>query len=238
MSNEQSTQLVAGEQQSGQLVDVANLPVSPYFDQDAFLELTKTSFVPRLQLCGGNSEAVKAGLVPIQSYALAYTKTDLRDLGKSVDCVPLSARLCAVRIAGDEVFSYYDHNSDEFRKVITDSEQPNSGCMYGPQYLLWIPSVSEFATFLFGNKSTRKEARNLQPLLGRAATLKSKYVKTAKHSWHVPIVLPCSARLSVPSQDKIDKATAMFNNPAKSSVELNPEEMEKQGEENADGRVR
>lgn len=221
----------AGE---GTLVDVTKYGVAKYFDDDAFQELTKTSFIPRLQLCGGNSEAVKEGKIPIKHYALATTKDDLRDLGETVDVIPLALRMCAVRIAGDQVTSYYDHNSPEFKQVIVDSEQPDSRCMYGPQFLLWVPAVGEFCTFLFGNKSTRREARNLRPLMGKGATLKTKFIKTAKYSWHVPIVVACNSQLSVPNQERMDKTIQVFNNPGANNVEFNPEEMEAGKDDDAD----
>lgn len=207
----------------GQLVDVSEFGLPATYDDKLFTEMSKSSFLPRLQLCGSNSTLVKEEKIAIAHYAIVAGKNDFRDLGKSVDLIPLSIRFVAVRMADGQVATFYDPQSDDFKQVQEESSQQDSMCMYGPQFLVWIPQAGEFASFLFGSKSTRQEARKMRPFLGRACTLKSKLVNYQKYSWHVPVVLECNSSLSIPDSDIMEKTVHTFNNPKQSSVEFDDE---------------
>src|SRR5262245_5693505 len=133
---------------SGSLVPVTE---SKYGSMEVFSEMaTASQWLPWLALFGGNSKAVKQGLVPIAHYALALGGDSYIDLGSEVDVLPLSWRPKATSFEGETPVSFFNPKSEEFLAVQKKSESPNSNCVFGPEFLLWVPSVRRFATFLMG----------------------------------------------------------------------------------------
>lgn len=187
-----------------------------------------SSFLPRLQLCGSQSELAKEQKIAIAHFALVYSKDRFDDLGKEVNFLAIAVRAKAMRIDGDSVLSYFKMSDPEFKKIQIDSERPNSGCMYGPEYFIWIPSVEKLATFYFGSTSARRESAPLLDLMKQgdgklkpaAATTKAKFIKTPRFSWHAPQILPCTTPLTVPPPEaELREQLAKFLNPSESKVE-------------------
>jgi hypothetical protein len=120
---------------------------------------------------------------------------------------------------GEAVISCYDPNAEEFKRIANKSEQPNSGCMYGPEFLVYVPAQKKFATFFMGSKSARKEAPAVKALLQAAATLKSKKISTPQYTWFAPQAVPCSTPFDLPNMDDLKKEVEKFNNPPAQEVE-------------------
>jgi hypothetical protein len=225
------------------LAIVDNQPLVKYTDED-FADVSKVGdYLPRLQVMGSNSEAVKESKVTMGSLALVKDKSNPTEIGKEVDVVVISWHPKAMRIPeGGTPMSYFNRLSDEFKKVASDSNQPNSGCMFGPEFLLYIPSRKTFATFYMGSKTARKEAPNLLALMKKAsadkgkpdgyamaqATIRVKYIKTPKFSWHGPQVNPCTNNLEIVGVDpeEFREELLKFNNPPESKIEAVTEAVE------------
>lgn len=200
----------------------ANLPTK--FNDDMFLDLAKSgNWLPRLQLYSSNSNEVKEGKFTMNHYGLTgLVKDQIKDLGTELEVLPLSWRPCAIRIGKVDgaVTSVYDNNDAEFKKIAAESELPNSGCFYGLQFLLYIPSEKRFVTFLFGSKSARPEAQNMRPLIGKVATMKSRVAKNKSFVWQVPVCVESSIPPSdVPDEAKMLEEIEKFQNPPKIIVE-------------------
>src|SRR5438046_3164144 len=162
---------------------------------DVFDEIAKGgNFLKRMQFFSPKTQQVAEGKIAMNHFGLVVQKDKLKDLGDSVDVIPLAWRACAIRLdkANNNVLSYFDHASEDFQKVVAESEVQDSGCFYGPQFLLWLPSEKSFASFMFGNKSSRPEAQNMRPLIGKPATLKWRVAKNKRFTWTVPTVIECS----------------------------------------------
>jgi hypothetical protein len=198
-----------------------NLPSNPHDNDETFKSLVKSAgFPPRLQLFGGNSDMVKEGKIPIAHYGLVTGKDDIKDLGDEVDLIPVRMRFKAVRIGGEEgAVNYFDPKSEEFKKIVSDSETQNSGCMYGPEFLVWLPDDQKFATYFLNSASARREAPALRGLINQAATLKAKLVKTKKYKWHAPQVVACSTPLDAPSEAELIEEVTRFVNPKDSGAD-------------------
>jgi hypothetical protein len=138
--------------------------------------ITSAVYLPRIQLFGGNSDLVKEGKIGMGHYGLVRAKDQVDDLGVQFNCCPFSWRFKAVRITeANDVFSYFNPNADEFKAIMVESEQQDSGCMYGVEFLTWIPDpTATFATFFFASKTARRESPNLKQILTNrgAATCK------------------------------------------------------------------
>lgn len=197
----------------------ADVDMTPgkYSSEDVFKELaTSTAWLPRIQLCGGNSALAQTGQIPIGHYALIKSKDEHTSLTDVVDIVPFDWRPKAMFIeSGKNPVSYFDSNSSDFKRVKERSAEQNSGCMYGPEFLVWVPSKSSFATYFMSNKTARNVASELLTILKSrsAATLKSRLIETKMYKWHGPIIVKCSGPITIPDSEEINAELEKFKNP-------------------------
>ncbi|MCP4279591.1 MAG: hypothetical protein GY776_06235 [Alteromonas sp.] len=177
-------------------------------DKD-FDEMSSGGFMPRIQLMTSNSAECKAGEFPINHYALV--KSDKEDLGKNVDMVPVAWRATALQSTDDGFLTSHDKNSSLFQHLIAQTKVEDSGAMYGPEFLLWIPSKKEFVTFLCGTKTARNMAASVKGLIGKPATLTSEKIETAKYTWMGPKCGACATPITaVPTPEDVNDAVEKF----------------------------
>jgi len=189
------------------------------YDDSVFKETTKSGdYLPRLQLMTSASDKCKSGEFPINHYALIRDQ-NYDDVGEAVDLLVVTWRPKALEI-GDEVISVFDPESPEFKRIQEKSGEKDSGCMYGPEYLVYLPSAKVFATFFCGSKSARREAPTIQNKLGKPATLKAKKIETKKYTWYAPSCTACSTPFETPDIEDLKKAVEKFNNPPANTVEV------------------
>ena len=196
----------------------SNVPAK--YSAEDFAAVSSTSgFLPRLQLIGSNSELAQTGKMGQGRYAVIHSKDSFEDLGDSVDCVIFSWRPKALSVSEETVISNFKPESDEFKRIREKSAEKDSGCMFCPEFLCWVPGAG-FVTFFMGSKTARREAGKMQPLVGHSATLKAQLISTAKYRWHGPVILPCSTPIAdLPSQEELDQTVDKFVNPPESQVE-------------------
>lgn len=188
---------------------------------DAFDKVVaSSSFLPRVQLFGSNSGAVKEDKIGQGRYGLVRDKNSIEDLSQSFNCLPLDWRWKAMQVADGAVVSVYDFNSDAFTKLKdTADNEKDSGCMWGVEFLIWMPDQKEFATFYLSSATARREAK---PMRARTqpeclpTTLTRELIKKPKYSWFGPKVNACSTPLSsYPSQEEVNEQVEKFR---KSSI--------------------
>lgn len=203
-----------GDQGEGSLVQA-----SKYGSEVAHQAISGSNFLPRLQLLGASTNLCKKGKAPIGSYAVLRGKdTVVHLLGESVDALVVSWRPKAIRFGAGNVQSFYNPASPGFKQVEVDSTAKDSGCMFGPEYLIYIPSVNEFCTFHFNNPTMRVAAAGMLPNVGKAVTCRVEFIEKGKNSWHGPVILNCSTPLPLPADVESFKAALImqrdrFNNP-------------------------
>ena len=189
------------------------------YDMDVFRAATKSGdFLPRLQLMTAASDKCKDGKFQINHYAMIRDQ-NFKDVGEAVDILVIAWRPKALEI-GDEVISCFDPKNTEFVRIQEKSAEANSGCMYGPEFLVWVPAEKDFATFFCGSKSSRREAPSILAYLQKPATLKSRFVETKKFKWWTPAVFGCSTPFDTPNLDKLKAVVEKFNNPPATEVEV------------------
>lgn len=173
-------------------------------------ELANASdFLPRLQLYGAKSNAVTEGKIPMAHYGLA-SGGEIEDLGKEIDVLVLAGRPKALEISGENIISTFDHTSKEFERIRDRSSIKDSGCMYGPEYLLYVPEADKYCTWFMASKSLRKEAKSIQARLRNAAHLAVKLADSGQYKWHVPVVSDPAVVPNVPDPAAIDKEIKKF----------------------------
>ena len=202
-------------------------PVSQYADEKSFAMIVKSGdHLPRLQLYGANTNACKEGKIPIAHFGITPNKDTIIGIGDRFDCAVLSWRPRAIRINGDSIDNYYDPKHREFIKVQEESEVKDSGYMFGPEFLLYIPQTQQFVLYHLNNKTGRRVAPELLGKINKAASINSKLIKTDKYTWHGPEVKACSTPLSpLPTAEQVTAELSKFNNPVASTTEtLDPKD--------------
>lgn len=176
-------------------------------------------YFPRIKLCQGNSkEVLKQFVAKAGNYALVKGKDDIEDLGDSIELVICSGRPKAMR-TGDQIITMFEEDSDEFKKIMAESKTKDSGCFYGPEYLVYIPAASAFATFFMNNPTMRREAGAVHSRLRRSATISSHLIETEDFSWFGPKCGDCSSPLDIPELDEIETTVKKFEAEKSSQVE-------------------
>lgn len=187
------------------------------YDDKAFDSMSGSSYLPRLQLMTASSDKCKTGEFPINHYA-SVSGQSYQDLGSETDILVIAWRPKALKM-GDDIVACYDPESEVFRKIQLESEIKDSGCMYGPEFLVYVPAVKKFATFFLGSKSARREGNNVRARTGKAATLKSRLVEWKSYKWQAPECKPCNTPFDLPSTEDIKEQVEKFNNPPQQVVE-------------------
>lgn len=179
-----------------------------------FNDLSSNSeYLPRLQLFGANSTAVKSGAVPMANYALVTGKESFTVLGPTADIFPVAWRPKAMDVGGDDVVAVYDITSEKFKEIRERSTQESdSGCMFGPEFLVYVAGHG-FATLYMASKSARREAPSIRARLNTPVTLSAEFIKTNRYSWHAIKSRACSTPFDLPSEEDTAKTTYKFLNP-------------------------
>ena len=222
-------------------VNLDQLPTTQIGNDDTFDELSKgdQSFLARLQLYSKGAPISK-GLIGPGHWGIPESDDEITDLGISVDILPLARRPKAIDLSDTEaIVTNYDVESDTFKTIMERSLEPNSGCMYGPSFLVWERSSGRFLEFFCGTKSARSEAKKLYPALPLTdadikargltgvgphgpvpLTMRIKFIEKKSFSWHVPVVSKCTTPFDdLPPSDVIIREIEKFVNPSTESVE-------------------
>lgn len=199
----------------------ADLPMSPYTQNEkAWGEIaTASSFLKRIQLYTGSSPAIAAGLIQPGHYGLVESKDNVLDLGVSFDCLPIAWRFKAMEF-GEAVISVYNPEASEFKRIQSKAETADSGCSYGPEFLIWLPTNKMFVSYFMNSKTSRREAGKLKDNLRAATTLRVNLIKRGKQMWHGPIITICSTPLpALPGENEVLDAATKFASPKESEIE-------------------
>lgn len=182
-------------------------------DDDVLAVAGSSSFLPRLQLFGSSSDAVKEGKIGVAHWGLARGKDEIEDLGKEADILVIAGRVKALDVSGQTAVVSYDRHSDTFKSIAARSEANGSRCMFGPEYLVWVPSAKTFATLFLSSPTARRETRALHARLRKAATCKAQLIEGKQHKWHGPVFTPCTTQFEMPEMPALTQEAERFTNP-------------------------
>lgn len=198
------------------------VPVSQNARQDrAMAVAAAVDYLPRIKLCQGQSKEV--GRKKVKSpgnFALIKTKEDIEDLGDEVEIVICAGRPKAMS-TGDTIISIFEDDSPEFKRIQADSKVKDSGCFYGPEYLVYLPSHECFATLFLNNPTARREAGAFHARLGNAALLVSNFIEPegSKYSWYGPQCKDLTTPIpNLPASEVFIEQADKFNSERSSQV--------------------
>ena len=196
---------------------------------DLDVMLTGGEYLPYFRLYGSNTDAVKEDKIGVAHYGMEKDNT-ITDAGKEVDVVILAGRPKAVQTTDNMIVDYHPDVVDgkitnpTFAHIVSQSNVKDSGAMFGPELLLWIPSLTSFVTWHLNNKTARREAKNvnIDSFYGKAATLSAKLIAppNSKYKWHGIVIKSQSAKLELPPVDKIQEQVEKFLDPPRNQVEI------------------
>lgn len=203
-------------------VDLTQLPSTEIAaDYDS---LSKgADFLGRLQLFT-KGKAIDKGLIAPGHYGIPISDDEIIDLGKEIDVLPLARRPKAMDFSDKEaIITSYDQNSPEFQRIAAQANGKDSGCMYGPSFLVFERSTGRFLEFFCGSKSARLESKNITPFweTKEPMTLKARYVEKTKYPYHAPVVTKCSTPFTnLPPIEKVTEEVNTFLKPQADEVEV------------------
>lgn len=219
---------------SGTDIVLPNVELPQVYDNKQFQAVSQDKkYLPYLTLMSFNSDAFKSNpeKIKVGNWYLVTGKDVMELIGPEFDAAVLAWRPKAVRI-GDEVLSYFHPENDEFQKIKDTAlnTQGLSGCMFGPEYLLWMGNRQQFVTMYLSSTTARNEAPKIQQILDttKLVTTGIQLLENKKkgYKWHGPSFRPCSAPLaSRPDQDeKFADVYKEFLTPKDAQVEAAPAE--------------
>jgi hypothetical protein len=199
----------------------------PAVQEDVMGQLAEVSkgadFLPRLQLVTKGKYVDTGKIAPGHWGVPQPGGEEIQDLGESIDIVPFTARPKAIDMSDREaIIAVYNTTDPEFGRI--KKAPKNTGCMWGPSFLVLERSTGKLYELFFGNASGRNEAGKLRPFLPSkesngvpsAASLGIRYKKTPEYGWHVPVVTKCSEPFdpdNCPSDEDIQAEIEKFMNP-------------------------
>ena len=179
-------------------------------------EIKSGDWLSRIQIIDPKSSFAMEGKVGQGNFALVHSKDEADDLTNEIDCIIMDVRWKALDISNsEEIINVYDKEADEFKRIQSESEIKDSGCMWGMEFLIWIASVGKYATYFCSSKTARRESKNIHRLIGYPATLRTELIKTKKYSWFGPKVVSCTTPFDVPPKEELVAEVEKFR---KSSV--------------------
>ena len=220
MTEEQKTELV----KSAPMNLEAMQGIEEKHSLETLDELSKGSaFLPYIKLMTGSSELCKDGTIPTNHYALFQGKK-YTDLGEAITAYVVVWRPKAMQF-GDDFIVSYEETCDTFKRIQEKMPVKNSGCMAGPEFLLWVPSIKKFVLFFMGSISANYEAPNMADRIKKMVRLTSHKITKAKNTWFAPSCLPCEeVPDTYPTTEDFNSTVQSFQNPVTSDVELAEEQ--------------
>jgi hypothetical protein len=227
MSNELTTDLAS----------LTNLPVSVTAARTNLAKrATETEWLQRIQLVT-KGKYVELDKIRSGHYGVPLKEDEIQDLGDSIDILPLAVRDKALDTTEDPPLTNYDASSAIFQDIEERSSEKDSGCMWGPSFLVFERNTGKFYEFFCGNKSARAEAGKFEPFLPISEaeaeqfgcdpkgpdpiTLTAKHIRRPRFSWHVPEVHECSTPFTnLPPVERIVQEIQKFLNPKTQDAEL------------------
>lgn len=212
-----------------------NLPAAAN-NLDALDKVAKGSdFLPRIQLVTKGKYVDTGKITPGHWGVPQSGGEEILDLGASIDVIPFLFRPKAMDVSDrDAIVTVFDNTEDEeFKRIIAAPK--NSGCFWGPTFLIYERSTAAFYELFFNNASGRSEAGKFRAFLPTqenggvpsAATLTSRYKTKGEWGWHVPVISKCTLEFdAAPAIEVINAAVEKFNS-MKTGVEKVSEEENK-----------
>lgn len=186
-------------------------------------------FLGRLTLIASQSKLVAQGKIQAGHFGIPGAGDTVEDLGETVDILPLASRVKAMDISGEQPVAVFDPDSDLFKDIVTRAETRDSGCVFGPSFLVFERNTGRFLELFLGNASGRYEAPKMGEFLPineqqaaefgvkargpQPCTVSADFVERGNKAWYAPKITRCSTPINnlPPIEQIIDEVTKFVN---------------------------
>lgn len=203
-------------------------------DQETVDAMTKSGdWLPRVAVMTSTSKLITEGKpgVAVGDVVMIVSDSQYKVLGKETEMLFIAFHPRAMDVNVSPPLSYYNRESVEFKNIVAKSEAPNSGCMFGLEFLCWLPSENQFVLFFCSSKTARRETPAILALMNKdkghnefgpaPIRVRSRLVKNERNSWWSFSALEMSTPLPDASEvfsTKIQEVLTDFNNPEDSKA--------------------
>lgn len=200
-----------------EITALANMPdvsTMQVFDDKVFDEVSKSSdYLCRMQLEGSGSKLCKLDKIKKGNYAYILDKNEFKDLGQNIDAFIINWRPKALDMRGETPVSFFDIKSEGFKQTMALASQTGIACSYGPDFLVWLPSIKKFSTFLWGSWTARKDSVKTREFVGKPVTFGYRVAGPNKKQqyWETPTCMACSTPFDMWEDKVLQAAVSKFN---------------------------
>jgi hypothetical protein len=192
---------------------------------------SSVSFLRRIQLYSKGKSNASGTLVGAGNFGVPESSDKITDLGNSIDVLVIARKAKAIDMSDtSNIIVTNDTTSAEFKRIVDLADNTrDSGCAYGPTYLIYERSSNSFYEFFCGNKSARYASSAInsflpvtqamidagvtnesEPRFAKPMTLKSEYIKKDRYEWFAPKAEECLTPIDLPSADVLRSEIERF----------------------------
>ena len=158
---------------------------------------SSSAFLQRMQLYSKGKSGAAGTIIDSGHFGIPRSSDDIVDLGTSVDMLVIARKAKAIDMSDTDNIIVSNSPADaEFKRIVDLADNTrDSGCAYGPTYLVYERSTSSFYELFMGNKSGRYASGKINEFLPSLVdgtptfptmTLNSEYITKGKWNWFAP----------------------------------------------------
>jgi hypothetical protein len=158
---------------------------------------SSSAFLQRMQLYSKGKSGATGTIIEGGHFGIPRSSDDIVDLGTSVDMLVIARKAKAIDMSDTDSIIVSNSPADaEFKRIVDLADNTrDSGCAYGPTYLVYERSTSSFYELFMGNKSGRYASGKINEFLPSIVdgtpsfptmTLNSEYITKGKWNWFAP----------------------------------------------------
>lgn len=185
---------------------------------------SSSSFLQRMQLYSKGKSGASGTIIEGGHFGIPKSSDDILDLGKSVDLLVIARKAKAIDMSDTDNIIVSNSPADaEFKRIVDLADNTrDSGCAYGPTYLVYERSTSSFYELFMGNKSGRYASAKINEFLPSVVdgtptfptmTLASEYITKGKWNWFAPKPSAGLTAIDLPSADVLKSEIERFMKP-------------------------
>lgn len=185
---------------------------------------SSSTFLQRMQLYSKGKSGASGTIIEGGHFGIPKSSDDILDLGTSVDMLVIARKAKAIDMSDIENIIVSNSPSDsEFKRIVEAADTTrDSGCAYGPTYLVYERSTSSFYELFMGNKSGRYASGKINEFLPSVVdgtpsfptmTLASEYITKGKWNWFAPKPSACLTAIDLPDTEALKNEIERFMKP-------------------------
>ena len=137
--------------------------------------------LPRLEICYGNSGAVRDGIA-IPGDLAVNDSGDCEKVGREMKVQLLEVRAKAIDFGADDIVISHNPASDAFRHIAENAADDDEKA-FGPEFLLYSEKYG-YLTFFCKSNTTRKTAKKQLSKIGSLVDIKVKTIEGKRNTWY------------------------------------------------------